>query len=425
MNNNTRGFRGVGQRFLVAIFALALALSALALPAPTKAANLSWAQDTYLDMQTQGIQLIIEAASEADQIDITPNQIIVLAGTNQKTVIVWPSPNPGYFVNGSALTECLPVNGTNRIEIVGPNPVTITPDTSRVCAPAGGGGGGGAVPTMLINNPFGGQVMNAGDDYTVTWTASGFGLVTIRLSLSIDDGATWTVITQDEPNDTSYSWKVPNVDTTQALIKGEVISSTGSVLAQDTSNTVFTIVGYPEDYVPPTPEDPFIDSNVTGSYNAQLARSSTTSINSDKGLQDPPQDRGVYCQSGSLIKAPSNPAVYYCGRDAKRYVFPNQLVFFSWFDDFSSVVTISAEELAMIPLGGNVTYRPGKRMIKIQSDPKTYAIARGGILRWVSSEAVAQALYGPNWNQFIDDVNVAFFLNYTIGDPITEDDLGL
>ena len=48
-----------------------------------------------------------------------------------------------------------------------------------------------------------------------------------------------------------------------------------------------------------------------------------------------------------------------------------------------------------------------------------------GVLRWVTSEAVAVALYGPNWNQMIDDVNVAFFVTYTIGDPITEADVGL
>lgn len=62
-------------------------------------------------------------------------------------------------------------------------------------------------------------------------------------------------------------------------------------------------------------------------------------------------------------------------------------------------------------------------MIKIQSDPKVYMVAHGGTLRWVSTEAIAVALYGSNWNTKIDDVPDGFFTNYTIGDAIT--DLGL
>ncbi|KPJ84969.1 hypothetical protein AMJ57_04875 [Parcubacteria bacterium SG8_24] len=121
----------------------------------------------------------------------------------------------------------------------------------------------------------------------------------------------------------------------------------------------------------------------------------------------------------TLIKASSD-AVYYHAADGKRYVFPNQKTYQSWFSDFSGVVTVTDTELASLPLGGNVTYRPGIRMIKIVSDPKVYAVARGGVLRWVSSETVARTLYGEAWNTLIDDVSDAFFVNYTMGAPITE-----
>ena len=56
-------------------------------------------------------------------------------------------------------------------------------------------------------------------------------------------------------------------------------------------------------------------------------------------------------------------------------------------------------------------------------DPKTYTVSRGGLLRWVTTEEVAVALYGPDWNTMIDDVSDAFFFGYTIGDPITMDDI--
>ena len=123
------------------------------------------------------------------------------------------------------------------------------------------------------------------------------------------------------------------------------------------------------------------------------------------------------CTSGTLIKG-SLPAVYYCGADMKRYVFTNDKNYFTWYSDFSGVTKISDADLASIQIGGNVTYRPGVKMVKIQTDPKVYAISHGGALRPIASEAVASALYGSNWNKQIDDISDAFFTNYSVGSAI-------
>ncbi len=120
--------------------------------------------------------------------------------------------------------------------------------------------------------------------------------------------------------------------------------------------------------------------------------------------------------TGSLIKA-SGPAVYYVS-GGKRYVFPNEKIFFSWYQNFDSVVTVGDEQLSGYLIGGNVTYRPASRLVKIQSDPKVYAVGAGGALRWVASEAAARALYGDDWNKKIDDVPDAFFINYRQGDAV-------
>ncbi len=122
--------------------------------------------------------------------------------------------------------------------------------------------------------------------------------------------------------------------------------------------------------------------------------------------------------SGSLIRSESYPAVYYMGADGFRYVFPNDKTYFTWYSDFDDVVWISDAALADIQIGGNVTYKPGVKMIKIQSDPKTYAISQNGTLRWITSEEVASGLYGTDWNTKIDDVADGFFTNYTVGEPI-------
>ncbi|MBI4133053.1 hypothetical protein HY478_00405 [Candidatus Uhrbacteria bacterium] len=112
-------------------------------------------------------------------------------------------------------------------------------------------------------------------------------------------------------------------------------------------------------------------------------------------------------------------AVFYLGADGGRYVFTNDKSYRTWYANFNGVKTISVVDIASIPLRGNVTYRPGVKMVKLQTSPTVYAVVRGGVLRAVPSEAVATALYGATWNSQIDDVNDAFWTNYTIGIPLT------
>lgn len=110
--------------------------------------------------------------------------------------------------------------------------------------------------------------------------------------------------------------------------------------------------------------------------------------------------------------------IYYIGADGYRHVFPNDKVYFTWFCDFSSVRIISSVELSSIGLGPNIIYRPGIKMVKFLSTPTVYAVQKGGVLRPISSEVLAASLYGLNWHQKVDDINDAFFSNYTFGEPI-------
>ena len=132
-----------------------------------------------------------------------------------------------------------------------------------------------------------------------------------------------------------------------------------------------------------------------------------------------PQTQAVTTvNSGDLIRGQSFSAVYYIGRDGFRYVFPNDKAYFTWYSDFDDVKVISDADLAKIQIGGNITYKPGVKMVKINTDPKAYAVDEGGVLRHVASESVAIALYGNDWNRKIDDIADGFFPNYTVGDPI-------
>lgn len=117
---------------------------------------------------------------------------------------------------------------------------------------------------------------------------------------------------------------------------------------------------------------------------------------------------------GDLIKMSGLSSVYYLGADNKRYVFPNETTFKSWFKDFSSVKTIAQSELESYSLGSNATIRPGTKLVKITTDPKVYAIEGAGVLKWIPTEATAKTLYGDNWAKKVVDVPDSYFTNYTV-----------
>jgi hypothetical protein len=126
----------------------------------------------------------------------------------------------------------------------------------------------------------------------------------------------------------------------------------------------------------------------------------------------------LICPAGYIAADHPCKAVYYVTSDGKRHAFPNEKVYFTWYADFSGVIQIDGTAMAGIPLGPNATYHPGSRMVKFTTLNRTYAVSRYGTLRWVTTEAVAAALYGPYWNTQIDDINDAFYSNYRFGADI-------
>lgn len=131
---------------------------------------------------------------------------------------------------------------------------------------------------------------------------------------------------------------------------------------------------------------------------------------------------GATASAGDLIKMAGLSSVYYFAADGKRYVFPNETTYFSWYKDFSGVMTIPQAELESYPLGANVTVRPGTKLVKITTNPKVYAVTSGGTLLAIPDEHTASELFGANWNKRIVDVPDAFFTNYKIGSATVKDD---
>jgi len=151
--------------------------------------------------------------------------------------------------------------------------------------------------------------------------------------------------------------------------------------------------------------------------NAQTAP--VPSLTSSATVSNVPTD----ASQGDLVKCNTSPAVYYYGEDGKRYVFQNSNSYFSWYDDFSQVRTIACSDLATLPIGGIVPYQAGTRLIKTQLDPHVYAVLPNGRLRPVKSEEQAQKLYGSDWGTRGDDINEAFFPQYTVEAELEDSEL--
>lgn len=123
---------------------------------------------------------------------------------------------------------------------------------------------------------------------------------------------------------------------------------------------------------------------------------------------------------GDLFKESGSTAVYYYANNGKRYVFPTQAVYFSWYPDFSTIKTVSHSTVTSIPLGGNVLVKPGTYLVQFVSmdtpfrvlDPKVYVLTATGQLRWVTSASVAAALYGADWERKIVAVPEVYKTNY-------------
>jgi len=114
---------------------------------------------------------------------------------------------------------------------------------------------------------------------------------------------------------------------------------------------------------------------------------------------------------GDLLALENTPqaTVYYIGADGKKYAFPDDKTYFTWYDDFSSVVRVNLSILDQYPDGGAVPYRAGARLVTHPNTAKVYAVSPGGKLHWIPSEEIARNLYGDNWVLMVQDLISGYF----------------
>ncbi|HLP51971.1 MAG TPA: T9SS type A sorting domain-containing protein [Chitinophagales bacterium] len=89
----------------------------------------------------------------------------------------------------------------------------------------------------VLYSPNGGESIWSATNYNILWNTASF-YSAVRLEYSLDNGVSWQVITTSTTNNGSYSWTVPNANSTTCLVKA---SNTSNVNLNDVSNNVFTI----------------------------------------------------------------------------------------------------------------------------------------------------------------------------------------
>lgn len=136
---------------------------------------------------------------------------------------------------------------------------------------------------------------------------------------------------------------------------------------------------------------------------------------------------------GDRIKMRSSSTVYLLGSDGRHHAFFNEDVYYSWCLNQTGIIELSDRDFAQIPRGSVITIRPGTWLITTpRVTPRTYAVERCGVRRWIASESLAPRLFGPNWNvgtapqgapvpgtRRTRDLDDTYFSEYQEGTPIT------
>lgn len=128
---------------------------------------------------------------------------------------------------------------------------------------------------------------------------------------------------------------------------------------------------------------------------------------------------------GDLFKVPNASAVYVVNDDGTRLYFPNEDVFYTWYSDFSGLITIPNECVDNYPAPNKapfgMNYQQGSKLVKTAYNKDVYAIGQNNTRHKITSENVARSLYSDNWASLVATIPDVFWPNYSnIGTEITD-----
>jgi hypothetical protein len=273
-------------------------------------------------------------------------------------------------------------------------------------------------PVVTLTTPVGGVNLTSGDVQNVTWTTSGSGIDTVGIYYSADNGSTYNLVAYNLNKSLgTYEWTLPNIDSETVLVKIIAYDSGKGNLDSDVS-TVFSITASSETVAEAeTPAEDILATDDEG-----------RTVGTDSGLTGPSPVTGEdevisTVVAGEFIRGYSFNTIYYIDENNERRPFLDTNSFFTYADSFDEVVWVTDATLPTMTLGAPMLPKVGVVLVKIQSDPKVYAIDTGDVLRWVPTEEVAISLYGSAWADYVIDLESTTFARFSVGDDMTESDL--
>lgn len=292
-----------------------------------------------------------------------------------------------------------------------------------------GGGGGGTVsttPVVTLSNPDQGDTLEGGEEVNVSWSLSGSGHDTISLAYSTDGGLTYSEIAYNiDKNDSPYAWTVPNMDEEDVIVKITSYDSGKGTLDTDTATVDISA----SDESATEGED--AESNWQYTEGAEWDESEDRYVAPGSGEMgtsplDGSEEEISEVSAGWFVRAYGYSSVYYVDESHDRRVFWDTSTFFTWADSWDDVVWVTDATLPTLDMGDAMLPKPGVVLVKIQSDPKVYAIdvdeTGAYVLRWIPSEEVAISLYGSDWADYVIDLDSTIFSKFGMGDDMSEDD---
>lgn len=130
-------------------------------------------------------------------------------------------------------------------------------------------------------------------------------------------------------------------------------------------------------------------------------------------------------QVGDVVTSDVASSVYYISQPGERRPFINEAAYFTHFDSFDAIETVENDVFSDFALTGLMLPKAGVVLVKIQSDPRVYALeenpsdAFAPRLREIATEEIAVQMYGENWADFVIDIEPTFFTRFAKGDIIT------
>ncbi len=91
--------------------------------------------------------------------------------------------------------------------------------------------------TLTVTSPNGGETLEAGATFPIQWTHTG-DIADVLIEYSADSGSNWTTVVTSTPNDSTFDWLLPNIESQTMLVR---VSDALDAATSDTSDAVFSV----------------------------------------------------------------------------------------------------------------------------------------------------------------------------------------